>query len=901
MSSHSSTACLWDLPPFDPEAQVLLARALSISPVLAQCLINRGISTVESASEFLNPDLGRTPDPWTLPDMAQAVERLATAIHKKERIVVYGDYDADGQSAAALTVAVLRRFGAKVGYYIPHRVEEGYGLNQDAISAIAASGAQLLVTVDCGITAVREVEWARGLGLDVIITDHHQPPDELPRAMAAINPHRRDSLYTEPLAGVGVAYKLCQALVAAHGNTFGVGRIDLDRHLDFVALGTIADSVPLLGENRALACLGLRVLSNSPALGIRAMMEEAGLAGSAVTSGTVAWTLAPRLNAAGRMGDATTGVRLLLADAWDEARRLATLLGEENRRRQAVEADVLDQAVKQLDREPEVPAGIVAAGTGWHPGVVGIVASRLVERYARPALVLAVEGDAAKGSGRSMEGFDLHAALVASSDLLDRFGGHPMAVGLQLAAGRLPELQHRFAALVRRWQEGCGSTARHRPDGLISVGSLSMDLLEEIDRMAPFGTDNPPPQFLCRGLRVRRTKRMGSDRSHIRITFADPAGGEVEGVAFRKASLYGPVAEAAAAADTSVEVLAQPERNVWNGIISVQFRLQDFRLLNQPFETRRRPAGRVGFDSSPDLWELAAIPPVVWAESHQGAPQAPRPPIIRDARGTGSPESLSHMLIAQSPSLPIAVYVRTSKDAHKLADRLTRWVPNLGDACRIWDRTAVEQHLRDPELQKGTLEATVYIATLPLPTDVAVSRWVFFHIPPSAEKARALLAGGPPGEEQAAGELWLMYSEGDREMGERLLLEMYPDRERLGSIYRHVERLAGSENPLRWDPRDLMGVLNSSPLSTQGMVGGLRFTADVLCEVGLASWDEAGERLRIHLRPASKVDLADSLQYNEGICIRDAFNLYSHASLNDSTDALLRWLIADVDGEAHVA
>ncbi|MHB1845605.1 MAG: single-stranded-DNA-specific exonuclease RecJ, partial [Deltaproteobacteria bacterium] len=433
-----------------------VGRALDLHPVVARLLARRGLGEPAAAEAFLATGLGELPDPFRFRDMGRAVDRLVSAIEEGEPVVAYGDYDVDGVTSTVQLVSFLRAVGGRADWYVPHRLREGYGLGGEALAKLAAAGAKLVVALDCGIGAVAEVDRAQALGLDVIVVDHHRPSPELPRAVAVLNPLQGDCDFPDKrLAATGVTFFLLMALrrrLRERGRFVSVPEPNLKAYLDLVALGTIADVVPLLGVNRQLVRTGLLELDQTKRPGLRALRDVARLdPHRPLTAGQVGFRLAPRLNAAGRLDDAGLSVRLLLAESWAEAVPLARQLDRENEDRRAVEASILVAAVAQADArlaERRAPRGLVLSGDGWHPGVVGIVASRIVERTGRPTLVLGVEGTVARGSGRSISGFDLHAAVAEASPLLDRFGGHRAAVGRQLDASRLPELRSHFEAVA---------------------------------------------------------------------------------------------------------------------------------------------------------------------------------------------------------------------------------------------------------------------------------------------------------------------------------------------------------------------------------------------------------------------------------------------------------------------
>ena len=493
----------WTISPCPHRQAESLAQALGLSEITASVLVRRGYGDPETARAFL---AGEQPlhDPFLLPAMDIAAERIRAAIAAGKRICVHGDYDVDGICATALAVLVLRELGADVEWHLPSRFEEGYGVNGNTLERLAGEGCGLVLTVDCGITAVDEVRRARELGLEVIVTDHHRPGDEVPDCPVVA---------TKELCGTGVAFKLGQALLGEDSEV-------LRRHLDLVALATIADVVPLLGENRTLTIAGMRTLARTQRPGLQALMKVARVDPATVDTGQVGFRLAPRINAAGRLGHPRAALELLLTDDADEARRLADRLEDLNRDRQAVEDKILRAAVAQVEEWPEAKRrrkAYVVWGEDWHEGVIGIVASRLVERYHRPVVLLAGGDGPWKGSGRSIPSFDLHGALRGCAQLLERFGGHRAAAGLSI----LPELVEPFADAFAAQAEGLLTLDDLVPSTVVDAvlprgAKLTLDLCEELRRLAPFGLGNPDVTLLAPGCELGELTTVG-DGKHLRF------------------------------------------------------------------------------------------------------------------------------------------------------------------------------------------------------------------------------------------------------------------------------------------------------------------------------------------------------------------------------------------------
>jgi single-stranded-DNA-specific exonuclease len=499
----------WELAPCSHADVRALATALAVDEVTAAVLVRRGLCEEADARRFLE---GALPghDPFALGDMREAVETIAAAVEAGARICVHGDYDADGICATALAVLLLRELGADVAWHLPSRFEEGYGLNGQTLTRLAEEGYDLVLTVDCGITAVAEVEHARTLGLEVVVTDHHRPADAFP-ACPVVAPLKGAYPFTG-LCGTGVVWKLAQALL-------GEGHPFLLRHLDVVALATVADVVPLVDENRALALLGLRRLAQTQKVGLRALMRVGGVDPAAVDESSIGFRLAPRINASGRLCRPEAALALLLTDDADEATKLAEELESLNRERQAVEERISREAIEQIESWPESRRrrrGYVVAGEGWHEGVIGIVASRLVERYNRPVVIIAGTDGEWKGSGRSVPAFDLHAGLAACAGHLMRFGGHRAAAGLTIEAERVETFAAAFAAHADATLSDEDLRPVTRVDAIVPGAKLGLDLCAELQRLAPFGIGNPGVVLLVDGCEVADPATVG-DGKHLRF------------------------------------------------------------------------------------------------------------------------------------------------------------------------------------------------------------------------------------------------------------------------------------------------------------------------------------------------------------------------------------------------
>ncbi len=530
MRKGEQLARRWQLEPApEPARAAALARELGVPAVLAGMLLGRGIDGAEAARRFLKPSRGDLHDPSRLPDMALAVERLAGAVQRGETILVHGDYDADGQCAAAIATRVLRMAGARAVPFIPHRLRDGYDLSAAGVRAAREAGAAVILALDCGTTAGPAVAEAREGGIDVVIVDHHLPGPEAPPALALVNPRRADNAYPFPdLCAAGLAFKLAQALAPALGLSEGAPW----HCLDLVALATVADLVPLAGENRILVRLGLRLLAGTRWPGLAALITTSGLGTAPIRAGHLAFVLGPRLNAAGRIGDANDGLRLLLTDDTAEAYRLAAQLERQNTERQALDQRTLTEALADLDAafDPARDAGVVLARDTWHPGVVGIVASKVVERIARPTILVAFDGEVGKGSGRSVGGCDLHRALASCAGVLEKWGGHRMAAGVTLKRERLDAFREAFNRACAEQVAPGDMAPSQRVDAVVRVRDLTDELERALRWLEPTGMGNPGPVFGLENLRlVAAPRAMGAH--HVRLV-VDDGGARLRVVAF---------------------------------------------------------------------------------------------------------------------------------------------------------------------------------------------------------------------------------------------------------------------------------------------------------------------------------------------------------------------------------
>ncbi|TSK08057.1 MAG: single-stranded-DNA-specific exonuclease RecJ [Geobacter sp.] len=559
----------WRAREADAGAIAELARS-GVSPLIARLLAQRGVSTPDDAEAYLNPVLSRLHDPMLLKGMAQAVARLAHALSDNERVCVHGDYDVDGVTSSALLISFFRRIGLDCFPYIPKRLTEGYGLSAQGVAAAAQAGAKVLVTVDCGITAVAEAALCREAGIDLIVTDHHAPAAELPDACAIVNPLQPGCPFPfKSLAGVGVAFHLVVALRARlreEGRFERCSEPDLREYLDLVALGTIADVVPLLGTNRVLTSYGLKQLSSGTRVGIEALKEVAGITGD-IGCGAVGFRLAPRINAAGRLEDAALGLELLLCSDSPRARTIAKELDEANAERQALERATFEEARAMLEQGAcRGRKSIVLGSEMWHPGVIGIVASRIVEMFHRPAILFAFEDGTGRGSGRSISRFHLLDAIKSCADHLQRFGGHSHAAGLSIAQDELERFALSFDEAAQEVLDADALTPTLAFDLELEAHAIDQGLVKELERLKPFGMGNPEPLFVLKGAVVEESRVLRGGHLKLRV---GQGGRSFDAIAFGLAEKGVP--------DGRVDLLFSPAINVWNGRTSLQLTVKDLR------------------------------------------------------------------------------------------------------------------------------------------------------------------------------------------------------------------------------------------------------------------------------------------------------------------------------------
>ncbi|MDZ7330581.1 MAG: single-stranded-DNA-specific exonuclease RecJ [candidate division KSB1 bacterium] len=555
---------------YDKETVDRFAQQLHIPPIFSKILLSRGIDTYEKAWLFFRGNLTHLHDPFLLRDMNKAVQRILRAIQQQERILIYGDYDVDGITAVSMLYLLLKQIGADVHFYIPHRIREGYGISLAGIEEAARLGTRLIISVDCGVTAVREIEYAQQLNMDVIVSDHHEPGKRLPQAYAMLNPKCPESNYPfHELAGVGVAYKLAQALAQA---------LDLDASIiedfvDLVAIGSAADIVPLVDENRIFVKEGLKRLNQTTRPGLKALLQVAGLLNKPISTGQIVFIIAPRINAVGRMGNAERAIELFTTQDHDRALEIANLFETENRQRKNIDEETFKAAQQIIEDNYDLSSyySLVVDQVGWHPGVIGIVASRLVEKYYRPTVMISVDENIGKGSARSISGFDIYLALKQCEDLLIGFGGHKYAAGLTIARDKIDAFRQRFNEISQQQLTEDLLCPKLRIDGEIRLSDINATFYKFLKLLAPFGPQNMRPVFLSQKLQVIGTPTIVGN-NHLRFKVRQD-GIVMDAIGFNLGDLVYRIEPGANNLDMAYVI----EENTYLGRTTLQLRVKDLR------------------------------------------------------------------------------------------------------------------------------------------------------------------------------------------------------------------------------------------------------------------------------------------------------------------------------------
>ncbi len=833
----------WRFSKPDFDSSIALAAEIGVSPFAAQLLINRGIRTVDDAQAYLAPTFDELHSPSLLADMDSAVERIHDAIKKGEKICVYGDYDVDGTTATALLLNTFRYMDVSADYYIPNRFDEGYGLSEDTINKIHQdSDAKLIITVDCGITSVTEVALANELGMDVIVTDHHQPTEAQPPAYALISPKvpENEYPYTE-LAGVGLAFKLAQGLID--------DRRFLESLLDLVALGTVADMASLTGENRILSRLGLAELNKRERPGVNALCEAAGHSiDTPIDGNTISFKLGPRINAAGRMDTAHKVVDLLTTDSDDIAAQIARQLNEANQRRQELERRIQDEAIEIIEREIDANAiGIVVASDRWDAkaqGVVGIVAAKLMQTYYKPTIVLAINGDEATGSGRCIEGMNLANALVACTDLLVRHGGHAAAAGLTIRTSNIPRFRDAFNEYASEHLTEEELIPKLDLEFETNLSLLTLETLKELEQFEPFGQDNPAPQFGIRRAKVvdGSPTIMGKERNHLKMFLSDDVV-KLCAIEWGAADKFVTVKNPGVALDAAFS----PQINEWQGQRSVQLMLEDWEVHSE------------GRDMNWDVF------PTSDAESSVR---------LVNRRNTTKKNYLLNLLAREESCI---IYVQ---DDEMLNALLTRLLPESLEGIVRHDATttAAEETEFAQQLARGELRTIASSAVIANP-DVFpfVKHIVFCHLMPSPDLFFKRCAPAFATEETSF--LHLIYGDADGTAMQNWITKKYPEKAELQKLYGGIRQVVQSNGAEGYAENAMLNGTFGAPSTVET---GLR----IFEELGfIQRYGEPGHRL-VRLCPAEKTDLSRSPTYLRGNLIKQTYPSFIEFQLKENIESM---------------
>ncbi len=858
---------IWRVKSSNPTLKVILANQLNISEVLAQLLINRGIHTVEEAQAFLGKKLTMH-DPLLMKDMDKALAAVMNCLHDGLPILVHGDYDVDGITGTALLVNALHRLGGVVDFYIPPR-EQGYGLHSETLHWAYEEGYRLIITVDCGISALGEAELASELGLTLVITDHHEPGNELPQAEAVVNPKRPDCSYPfKELAGVGVALKLIQAIYQ---------QIGLPKHawydlLDVACLGTVADIVPLLGENRVIVKAGLEQLAHSPNIGLSALKEVSGVANRSIDTRSVGFALAPRLNAAGRVGDPRLGVDLLLCPEPERAKEMALKLDAYNQQRQNIETQVLEEALAMVEQHPEFLERkvLVLSSENWHHGVIGIVASRLLERYHRPVLLISLTGEEGKGSARSIDNFHLYDALEHCKEYLTAFGGHSKAAGFSIQTRDI----EKFAQKINDYADEVLTDDDLIPtiniDSVISIDEISEQVVQELELLAPFGHCNPGPLFGSRDLCMLNWRTVGEKQNHLKIKVQGKAA-VMEGIGFNLAAY----AEMLAAQD-SVDIAFVPEINEWNGRRSVQLKVKDIakkavlrhddisceyfsedltrhsqlllnnkrlRLSSPDYILRRLeaykkngPVSEKTKEMSVDFWDKINL------HDYRECPDRL--------------DTLMDLINQESVVILVNSGYQVIELAHTMALRKPELAHRIAYYCRGFPDETADYIKRLAAADSGVVLVTTpaLARTLEIRN---IGRVVLYYPPFSARGLQSAANAAGPG-----GDLYLMFNTEDISSASKVLTTLAPERDCLAALYKHLVHRVGMGKVLELPGEELQELLSEDG---GGLVEDytLALAMKIFSELGLLKFGYCGGVYQVKMlpRPDHKLDLDISKTY----------------------------------------
>ncbi len=741
---------VWKIRETDIKTSKKLAMELKLPLIIAQLLVNRGITSAESAYDFLYPDISKLHSPTLMKGIPQAVDRIRKAINNKENIWIYGDYDVDGITSVSLLTTCLSRLSAKVDYYIPHRIDEGYGLNNDGLLELKNKGCNLIITTDCGISSYDEVKYANDLGMDVIITDHHEPSDKLPPALVIIDPKLEDSGYPfDGLAGVGVAFKLACALFDNSDNDF------LNSQLDLVAMGTIADVVPLVGENRIIAKYGLEAINRSERAGIKALCQVSNLEQGKIDSYAVSYRLSPRINAAGRIDTALNAVRLMTTDSYQSAIELAQRLDKANKDRQNIEKYIMDSVYKQIQKlDIDRQKCLILAEEKWHQGVIGIAASKIQESYYKPTILISLDGDMGHGSARSIPEFDMFSALTKCSHLLTKFGGHKSAAGLSIQKENIDRFRIEFSKIVENELSKDDLIPKVNIDAEVSLSDFSEKVIEQLSLFEPYGLGNPQPLFAVNGLLVKGFPGTDKSGKHLRMTLTD--GKSTFGtIAFNKGNLERKLSEK----NIKLNVACRPYINIWNDSKFIELKIEEIALRDSENEYAVE---------------------IVNGEEFTNLPQIK----IIDRRNIPDKRRYIQRLVLQGEKS--LLYVRDDL----AVDQLNKIILSTGTKMKIGLCYCKSSDEEIDNIKSMLINDELKLAISCIPFNeplLGLKHLVFCH--PTFTMDSFIDSCAPAIESEEPVNIHLIFNNNDIDIVTKILNQRYPDRKMLVTIYRKIKEL----------------------------------------------------------------------------------------------------------------
>jgi len=833
---------IWNIKKVDLESSARLSAKLRISPLVAQLLTVRGMSDEKVAEEYLYPTLDMLHSPFLMRGMSEAVERIKKAMDKGEQIWIYGDYDVDGTTAAALLMLSFKQLGVSANYYIPNRFDEGYGLNVEAIEKLSERGCSLLISVDCGVSSVEEVQRANELGIDVILTDHHEPkPDRIAPAYVLLNPKLSDCDYPfRSLAGVGVAFKLVHALMG--GEEFSPF---LESHLDLVALGTVVDVVSLVGENRILAKFGLEELNKRERQGIRALCDVSEQQ-EKITEYTLGFVIGPRLNAAGRLDSAEKVVELLTTDDYDKALEIAKVLDAENRERQRIQREILEDAIEKIKRsvDTEKEKALVLADESWHKGVIGIVASKLAERFYRPTILIALDGDEGHGSGRSIEEFDFFEGISECKELLLGFGGHKAAAGLKIKRDKIPELRVKFSQVVESKLTEEDLTPKVDIDVEVSEAQLDIKAVEELELLAPYGMRNPRPIMNIADTSIKGAPRLLKNK-HLKFLISD----KLETIGWNMSQYF----TALKNRGIKIDLVFQPSINEWRNTRKVQLKLEDIRIHT--------------FDP-----QNTVFPPMNSKSSVK---------IVDRRHHQDKSEYLRQLLERGTKTL---LYVRDDAMLEKLQDIITQQCGQIPLGLLSAKMGFEERQKILEELEGGllkTVAAVDNIGNVPY-----VKHLVFCH--PVHTLNDFLERCKPAFETEELTYIHLIFGDKDVTIMLEMLNQKYPKRETLGILYKLTQKIA-KENGSIVDIERILAQANDISIKQHTVESGFAIFKE------LELLKEENGQLHLLPEPESKRGLNESEFFLEGEYLRQTAVAFSNFLMKKPVEEIFRVLSEEME------